>query len=121
IYLNKNDVNLIKDNEFTLMYFSCARIIGNKIFLTDSDVRKSKHKIHWVPKQNSVRIKLINYTDLLREDKFNHESKEEEWGVAEEEVLKAKGVVQFERMGYYYVDQKGIFNLVPYTVQVKKY
>ncbi|KCZ81736.1 hypothetical protein H312_00775 [Anncaliia algerae PRA339] len=121
IYLNKNDVNLIKDSEFTLMYFSCAKIIGNKIFLTDSDVRKSKHKIHWVPKQNSVRIKLINYTDLLREDKFNHESKEEEWGVAEEEVLKAKGVVQFERMGYYYVDQKGIFNLVPYTVQVKKY
>lgn len=123
IYLDRRDVNLVKDSEFTLMYFSTAVIKDNKILLTDSDVRKCKNKIHWVSKINSVRVKLIYFDDLLKDDVFNAESKQEVWAVGEESLLSVKtgSTLQMERIGFFYVDSKGIYHSVPFTVQARKY
>ncbi|CCW61526.1 unnamed protein product [Phytomonas sp. EM1] len=131
IFLDAEDVALIKDGEeITLMDWGNAFVNNIKkssdnglateatILLNPSgDVKKTKHKLTWVPENpNSVILTLREYDHLLTKKKPDPEEKFEDLiapvsifsqNVLGEESLSSikKGdIIQLERRGYYIVD-----------------
>lgn len=92
------------------------------------DVKSTQHRIAWVAVPGSVAVKLVEFGNLLAsaadgaDPVFNAHSRTADDYVAENAVAKvAVGeIVQFERIGFFYADERFEFNLVPFTKQQRK-
>ncbi|KAH9579787.1 Glutamyl/glutaminyl-tRNA synthetase [Trypanosoma melophagium] len=131
IFLDSEDVALLKEGEeITLMdwgnaYIKNIRSSGNPSSIADADivlhlegdVKKTKHKLTWVPENPNAEIMVINeYDHLLTKKKPDPEESldsiiapvtkftQEVYGEEALRSLKKGDTIQLERRGYYIVD-----------------
>ncbi|CAG2099940.1 unnamed protein product [Medioppia subpectinata] len=141
VLISQEDAQILEVNEeFTLMNWGNA-IVKEKIeekgivktmkFLLNlnGDYKTTKNKITWISKKGSSFVKFYEYGNLQNEsasedlvEKFNKESKKEEWWIAEGAISKTKvnDFVQIERIGFFRCDKSMEFNLIPFTKQKRK-
>ncbi|KAG0437298.1 putative glutamate--tRNA ligase, cytoplasmic [Dictyocoela muelleri] len=127
IIISRSDANQISENmTFTLLNLGNVDVL--KITNSEIVVKKSNSldfkdtaKISWISKKNSRFIKIIEYSELCNGNEiedFNVDSKKEKFYLAESSLVDKKGcVVQFERFGFCYCDDVGVYHLIPYTKQ----
>lgn len=128
VLIDRADADEIEDGEeITLMRWGNAFVSKPSFegqLNPDGDFKKTKKKIHWLPKDNDKLLKctLKNYGDLLAVDKIDPEQLAEpddmrnflepvtEWateclGDKQMAELEKGAIIQLERRGYYIVDQ----------------
>lgn len=129
IIISRSDANSLSENQtFTLLNIGNMDVlkIGEKEIVVKKSASKDYKdtvKISWISKRCAKFIKIIEYSDLSNGNEiedFNYDSKKEAFYLAESCVDSKKGdVVQFERFGFCYCDDSGVYHLIPYTMQRK--
>ncbi|KAL6120709.1 hypothetical protein NUSPORA_02517 [Nucleospora cyclopteri] len=136
IFISKEDADILQLNEeFTLMKWGNAIVMektDNKIKLLENfngDYKTTKNKISWVSKKGSILFKTYEFGTLQNDkntedlvEKFNTNSKTEEFWIGEKEFLNVKigDFIQIERIGFFICDKNLEFNLIPYTKQKRR-
>lgn len=153
LYIDQADAHLIKDNE-EITFMDWGNVIVEKIHKIDGvvksidiklhlegDFRKTEKKLTWIAdiKDKTVPIELVDFDHLITKDKLDEgdnfedfltketEFKTSALGDANIKSLKVGDIIQFERKGYYRLDQVGsagqpyVFFTIPDGKTVKKY
>ncbi len=113
-FIDENDFNsLNKDEIFRLKELYNVKIIEKKeneliCEYAGKDLIQNSKKIQWVSSMNFIPALIYNFNDLLKNDEFNEESLVEFKGYCEKECenLNEGDIIQFERKGFYKLDNK---------------
>jgi len=113
-FIDENDFNsLNKDEIFRLKELYNVKIIEKKeneliCEFAGKDLIQNSKKIQWVSSINFIPAIIYNFNDLLKDGEFNEKSLVELKGYCEKvcEKLNENDVIQFERKGFYKLDNK---------------
>lgn len=113
-FIDENDFNLLNNDEtFRLKELYNVKIIEKKedeivCEFAGKDLIPNSKKIQWVSSINFIPAILYNFGDLLKDEQFNEDSLIEIKGYCEKvcEQLNEGNIIQFERKGFYKLDNK---------------
>lgn len=148
IVIDKDDADVIEENEeVTLMDWGNIIItkknadgsLTGKLHL-DGDFKKTKHKLTWLADtEDSVSVDLVDFDHLISKDRLEEDESFEDFLTPQTEFhtsaiadlnvkdLKSGDIIQFERKGYYRLDQPAkdgkpfVFFTIPDGKSVNKY
>lgn len=108
-YLGKSDLDGAKELRLKDLYdIRIESVDGDVVLARKVDGIKPAKIVQWVPKNGSIKCKLDYIENLVVDDKFNENSMMEVDAIAESRTgnIDAGTVVQFERIGYFKLDNK---------------